>query len=166
MVLRLTCVKKCRLNKVLKLIVKKKEDIPRDDELKFRERCKAVLDKWTPIIDAHVPPKDGSPTAAAEVTPAPAASEEPTKEETPTEKADETAEKSEEPEATKEDERTEAKSEEEATNEEASKPEEEAEAVSAAEEKVEEKDEEKEIAKEGTPAADKENVATEAEASA
>lgn len=60
--LEVSIIRTTKINKVLKAILKL-ENIPKEDEFKFKPRSQALLDKWNKLLAV-----DGTPTApAAEV---------------------------------------------------------------------------------------------------
>lgn len=63
-----------KIHKVLKNIVKKKDEIPCDAQYSFRTRCRQLLDKWTTIIkEAGSEANEGEGATAKEGESAPAA---------------------------------------------------------------------------------------------
>jgi hypothetical protein len=53
--LEVSIIRATKINKVLKGILKIKEEIPREEEFHFKERSQNLLSKWNKILDSETP---------------------------------------------------------------------------------------------------------------
>lgn len=63
--LEVSIIRATKINKVLKAILKL-DEIPKEDEFKFKDRSRALLEQWTKILDGEGAASAGTPAATAD----------------------------------------------------------------------------------------------------